>query len=247
MILDMNISWGNWPFQKDRFSSVKKLKAFLRENGIGGGLVRSAEAAFAPDLEYCNEKLFAEFKDNDDFIPVPTVNPAYSEWKELLASDRAMPAVAVYPGYHGYSVLSEGFTELACTLENRNIALIVVVREEDERGHNKFCQIPSVPVKEINELGKNEPKLNIICLNCYFHELKILLSNATNINADIAFAETLNTIKSILQVVGHEQIVFGSHTPFLYTVSALMKLKDSDVDERVFRSIATENAKRILK
>jgi hypothetical protein len=73
MILDMNISWGNWPFQKDRFSTVKKLKSFLRKNGIGGGLVRSAEAAFAPDLEYCNEKLFAEFKDNDDFIPVPTV------------------------------------------------------------------------------------------------------------------------------------------------------------------------------
>lgn len=247
MIFDMNISWGNWPFQSPRFTSVKKLTDSLRKNEIGGGLVRSSDAVFAPDLEYCNKKLFMDFKNDPDFIPVPTINPLYSGWRNLLGADKATPAFVVYPGYHGYSVLSEEFIELASALENLNAVLIVVIRQEDARQHNKLCQIPAVPIAEINELSKKKSNLNIVCLNAYFNELKELLFNNPNVNADLAFVEKLNTVRSILDEVNSEQIVFGSHTPFLYTISAVMKLKDSDIDEKTFRLITTENSKRILK
>ncbi|MDD5596887.1 MAG: hypothetical protein PHV82_03015 [Victivallaceae bacterium] len=245
MIFDVNISWGVWPFQPLRFASVAKLKKSLLKNGIYGGLVRSAEAAFSPDLEHCNRKLSINFKTDDNFIPVPTISPRNQEWKHLLESE--IRFFAVYPSYHDYSVLSIEFAELAKWLENKNKVLIVVVRQEDERGHNKLCQIPPVPVTEINKLGRQFINLKIICLNCYFGELKTLLTDVPNVNADIAFAETMNTIRTIEEQFGHQQIVFGSHTPFLYSKAALMKLKNSGVSEGIFNAIASENIKRILK
>lgn len=246
MILDMNISWGCWPFQQFRFSTAAAMKEFLRQNGIGGGLVRAAEAAFAPDLELCNRKLTEEFSGDDGFIPVPALNPYYSEWKRLDASG-TFPAAVVYPGYHDYSVLSGEFASLAAMLAGKNMTLVIAVRQEDERGQHKFCKIAPVPVREINALGRNFPDLNIICLNCYFGELEPLLLNAPNINADLAFAETTHTIRTIAAQLGYRQLVFGSHTPFLYTRAALMKLEDSRNDEKTAQAVAAENAKRILK
>ncbi|MDD5600087.1 MAG: hypothetical protein PHV82_19230 [Victivallaceae bacterium] len=242
MIFDINISWGHWPFYEIGYGSAEKLKSFLRSNGIEGGLIRAAEAAFAPDLERCNAKLFAAFKGNDNFIPVPTVNPVYPQCTQLLDSGQSLPAaVAVYPGYHDYSVLSAEFAILAGALENLNITLLIAVRQEDERQHYKFCRIPAVPVAEINELGRKFPKLRIIALNCYFGELKKLLPDAPNICADIAFAEMLNTLRAILQDVDYRQLVFGSHTPFFYTVPALMKLKDARLDEKILNAVTGGN------
>ncbi len=237
MIFDVNLSWGSWPFQESRFDSVRSFKGFLRTNGISGGFVRSSEAVFAPDLEHCNKKLFMDFRSGDGFIPAPTVNPSFLEWKDLLHPGKAISALVACPGYHGYNVMDEGFSELAGALENTNIILLLVIRQEDERQHYKYCRIPPVPVAEINKLGRKFPHLNIICLNSYFGELKILLTGAPNIRADIAFVETLNTLDTTLREIDHKQIVFGSHTPFLYTESALMKLKDSSINKKIYQSI----------
>lgn len=246
MILDLNLSWGYWPFQDFRFSILPEMKKFLEGNGMCGGLVRSAEAAFASDLEACNRKLFENLKNCDGFIPVPTVSPYYSEWKMLCDSGKAS-VCAVFPGYHGYSVLSDEFAVLAEAFEKKNLTLLIVVRQEDERAQHKLCRIPAVPIHEINELGQRYPGLRIVCLNCYFRELQPLLQNAPNIKADIAFVETLNTINSVAQQIDCQQIVFGSHTPFLYPHAALRKLADSSVADNIKQSIAFGNAEKILK
>ncbi|MDD5728268.1 MAG: hypothetical protein PHV59_06880 [Victivallales bacterium] len=246
MIFDTNISWGNWPFQHFACSAVAEMKNSLKKLGICGGLVRSAEAAFLPDLECCNQKLSEDFSGSDNFIPVPAVNPYYPEWKKLCNSGNIFAGV-VYPGYHGYSVSTVEFAELAAVFAERNIILVVVVRQEDERGHHKFCRIPPVPVEEINDLARRFPRLTLICLNCYYGEFPQLLREAPNINADIAFAETLNTVKSIVEQAGRKQLVFGSHTPFFYTEAALMKLKNSGADKKIIRDIAMNNIERILQ
>lgn len=245
MILDMNISWGHWPFQEFGFSKLPEMIHVLVKTGIRGGLIRSAEAAFAPDLELCNRKLFEALKGSDAFIPVPTVSPFYSEWKALCDSGKAS-VCAIFPGYHGYSVLSDEFAALVETFEKKKLALLIVVRQEDERAHHKLCKIPSVPIHEINELGKRYPGLRMICLNCYFGELQPLLKNAPNISADIAFVETLNTMDRVIEKIGCQQMVFGSHTPFFYTEAALRKLRDSSADEKIMQAIAFQNAQRIL-
>lgn len=245
MISDVNISWGNWPFQSFRFSIPSEMKEFLKQNGINGGLVRSSEAAFSPDLGECNRKIFREFDGKDGFIPIATVNPFYSEWKKLIASAKR-PLFAIFPAFHDYSILSEEFAELAEALAARNGTLLVVVREEDERGHHKLCKIPPVPMAEINSLAKKFPSLKIIALNCYFGEIKPLLDGVTNISADIAFAEKQDTVKSLLKDVSAKQLVFGSHTPFLYTDSSLRKLKDAEILPEEHDNIASGNLDRIL-
>lgn len=245
MILDMNISWGHWPFQYFGFPNLPEMIDSLAKAGIRGGLIRSAEAPFASDLEACNRKLFSELKGFDAFIPVPTVSPYYSEWKALCDSEK-ISVCAVFPGYHGYSLLSDEFAVLAETLEVKNLALLIVVRQEDERAHHKLCKIPAVPISEINELGKRHPRLRIICLNCYFGELQPLLNNTPNIVADFAFAETLNTMDTVIKKIGWQQMVFGSHTPFFYTEAALRKLRDCSAEKNIVDCIAFGNAKRIL-
>lgn len=246
MILDVNISWGNWPFQYFGFASIPEMKNFLLKNGIRGGLIRSAEAAFNPDLTTCNKKLFEQVREDDAFIPVATVSPFYSEWKNLCDSGKS-PICAVFPSYHGYSLLANEFVALAENFEKKNLALLIVVRQEDERAHHKLCKIPPVPIDEVNALAKRHPKLGIICVNCLFGELQPLLKDAPNVFADIAFVETMNTMNTVVAKIGSRQIVFGSHTPFLYTEAALRKLKDLAADKNIVEDIAFANAQKIVK
>ena len=245
MIFDVNLSWGNWPFQPFPFESALALTKSLRKKGIRGGFVRSADAVFSPDLEYCNQKLFQNFKVDNDFIPVPTISPRNRKWKSWLESGNRF--FVVYPSYHDYSILSTEFEELAHTLDASKKVLMVVMRQEDERGQNKLCRIPPVPAAEINHLGREFTNLKIICLNGYLGELKTLLTGAPNVNADIAFMETLNTVRTIEEQFGHRQILFGSHTPFLYTESGLMKWKNAGVDNQSSSAIACKNIIAMLK
>jgi len=58
--------------------------------------------------------------------------------------------------------------------------------------------------------------------------------------------ETLRTVDSLLKEVPQERVLFGSHTPFLQTRAAVMKLRAPYVPEPIQRAIAWENALSFL-
>ena len=62
MIIDINVSFGNWPFQRFLLDTPQKLARHLKTEGISSALVSSIEAAFYPDPDVYNEILFKKLK-----------------------------------------------------------------------------------------------------------------------------------------------------------------------------------------
>jgi predicted TIM-barrel fold metal-dependent hydrolase len=55
------------------------------------------------------------------------------------------------------------------------------------------------------------------------------------------------TIARILRDVPAEKILFGSHTPFLYTRATTMKTEYAEIDKKTLQMITEANARKIFK
>ena len=55
----------------------------------------------------------------------------------------------------------------------------------------------------------------------------------------------LDTVKDLLEQVSAEQVLFGSHTPMLYTRAAVMKWQLADVSEEIKQQIAHGNVQQL--
>ena len=142
-----------------------------------------------------------------------------------------MRAVKVHPNYHLYDLAGECGQALAASLSERDLPLLVQMRVEDERNQYPPLQISGVPVEQVQELATAHPELPIICLCAYLPEAVQLAQSAGRVLVDVAFVETLDTIAGFLERgVPAERVVFGSHTPFLYTRAARMKLDCARAD-----------------
>jgi predicted TIM-barrel fold metal-dependent hydrolase len=64
---------------------------------------------------------------------------------------------------------------------------------------------------------------------------------------DISFVETLNTVSALLKEIPATRVLFGSHTPFLYTRSAIMKIKAAEISQEDLDAITYGNAQRLIK
>lgn len=241
---DVNVSFGNWPFQYFSQDTPAKLLKHLEKNGIDRALVSSAEAAFFPDPDICNKKLEASLKNFKDLIPVPAVNPILANWESIIDESNS-GTVKIYPGYHNYSLSSECVDKMIGKLLKNKMPLMIQMRIEDERSHHPLCRIPAVPADDVIRLALRYPALPIICLCTYFGETVKLLKAAPNIHTDISFAETTNFMARLLRDVKPEQLLFGSHTPFLYTKAAVMKIEYAEAGSDIIEKITETNAENL--
>ncbi|OGV51682.1 MAG: hypothetical protein A2017_10160 [Lentisphaerae bacterium GWF2_44_16] len=244
-MIDVNVSFGNWPFQYFSQDTPAKLSKHLKKNGIDRALVSSSEAAFFPDPDVCNKKLEASLKNFKDLIPVPAVNPLLENWENIIDESNSK-TVKIFPGYHNYSLSSECVEKMIEKLLKNKMPLMIQMRIEDERSHHPLCRIPPVPADDVIKLSLKYPNLPIICLCAYFAETVKLLKASPNIYADISFAETTNFLARLLRDVPAEQLLFGSHTPFLYTKAAVMKIEYAEAGTDIVEKITKTNAEKLF-
>lgn len=245
-MIDINTALGHWPFMRFPQTTPAKLSRHLKKEGITQALVASIDAIFYPDPDVYNRLLAASLKSFPELLPVFTVNPVLANWEKIVESSR-IKAVKIYPGYHNYSLLSDQVYLLAGKLIENNMSLMVQIRVEDERSHHPLCQIPPVPVADIVRFAEKYPSLPVICLCPYFAELIPLTSGNENVYVDISFVETMNTVNRVLKDVPAGKILFGSHTPFLYTRAAAMKTEYAEIDRKTYKMITETNAKKVFK
>lgn len=226
MIYDHNLSWGRWPFRDFLCGSFGDMAAALEAAGIGGGLVRSAETHFNADLYACNERLKAAV--SGPFTAVPTVHPDYGLWREERA-----PAVAVNSAFHSYSLTDSEALEMIGFFAGRGTALVIPVREEDERSQHRRCLVPAVPAEEIAVVAERFPELDIIVLNGFANELAKLAY--PRVYYDFAFVESFDTLHSLAGKLDMERLIFGSHAPFFYPGGALSKINQDTRTGRIVR------------
>ena len=58
--------------------------------------------------------------------------------------------------------------------------------------------------------------------------------------------EGVGGVANLLKQVPAERVVFGSHAPFFYVESAVLKLKESVLSEQDLTAVQSGNARRLL-
>ena len=248
MIADINVSFGRWPFQKFPYNNLNGLDNKLSGEGISKALVSSLDAVLYPDPDWGNTSLLPRLASFSNLLPVGVINPSLSNWRESL--ERCLhwgaEAVKIFPNYHNYSLSLPAMEKFMDDLAGRKVPLMVQMRLEDERNQHPLFKIAGVNPGEIIKFAGHFPEIPVLALCPYFKEAIDLVCNSSNIHVDISFTETLNTVSALFEEIPAARILFGSHTPLLYTRSSVMKIKAPDIPQKDFKAITYGNAQALM-
>jgi len=249
MLIDINVSLGYWPFQKFQEDAPAKLAKHLTGEGISLSLVSSIETIFYPDPDVYNKILLKKLKPFPNLMPVMVVNPSLPNWKEMLNKYRQYQKakiIKIFPNYHNYLLSSPHIDDFMDELEKNKMSLIIQKRMIDERHQYPLLKVAGVEEEEIVKLANRFPKVPIIVFCCHLREAVSMIKKTLNIDTDISFVETMDTVKTLLKQIPAKRVLFGSHTPFLYTRSAIMKIKSADIPASDLKAIMYGNICRLL-
>lgn len=248
MWIDVHASLGYWPFQVFPEVSPSNLEGRFASEKVRAAWVSPVEAILAPDPAPWNRRLFGRLRRHSALRPVGIVNPMLANWRETLAECLALPglpAVKAVPGYHGYPADDPALGELAESLTAAGRPLLLQVRVEDERNQYPLMKVPGADPEAILRLAQAHPHARIACLGLYLGQVCALLPRASNLWADLAFAEAFETLPRLLRDVPADRLLFGSHAPYFELRSAVLKLELAAVPAAVRRRIGEGNARAL--
>jgi hypothetical protein len=254
-LIDINVSYGTWPFQQFPHGSLTELARHLRSQGIVQTFVSHLGGVFDPDAEPFNLSLIqaaTEFNaaesDAEKLVvhPVPVINPVFPGWEDHLDECRsisAIRAVKIYPTYHNYSLAtSEFIPPFLDYVERKGLRLLMVMRLEDERTRYHGLNVVGVPVDDVVVFGRQNPEIRFACLNAYLPEAKQIGAETGQVAFDTSFIDWMFPLEELLEHVELENVYFGSHSPFLYTKANVLKLMQSRLAEVDRSRIGSRNA-----
>lgn len=252
-IIDVNASLGNWPFRTLRNNTPEGMLSLMDANGIAEAWVASFDCVLNREPKTANialAELVAPYRDR--LIPFAVVNPNLPTWKQdirLYLSELGMGGVRAYPNYHQYALDDACVGELLDCVRVRAAPLQVAVRVADERMHHPLVKVPAVEIPKFECQLSRAGDTKVIFINVRHNEFPAvaqLAQQSPNIFVEISHAETVGGVAGVLERVGQNQVLFGTHAPLLYATSAVLKLKEADITDEQRESICSGNAGRVL-
>jgi hypothetical protein len=241
-LIDVNVTLGNWPFQRFAVRTAAQLDAHLRSEGIGEAWVGAMDSVLYPDPDVYDDLLATELRDYPHLKFVKTINPTLSNWRAGL--DKADFAIRLYPNYHEYRMSDERLMAVLQEVQQRGLIVQLVMRVDDERNQYKLMMVPGVPALDVMAVLQLFPNVRFCVLNAYYGEAADLLGCQSNVHVDTALIERIETLSAFIKRTNEPgRILFGSYTPMLYTRSTIMKLRTAD--PRSQQRIGYENARQL--
>lgn len=250
-LIDVNVSLGAWPFRgsgsgRETAAWVRK----LRKAGVTQAWAGSFEAMFQKDLHSVNDRLARDCRTFGRGIlqPFGTVNPAAPDWREewrRCRFERGMLGIRLFPGYHGYALDDARFRELLRMAAASGAVVQLALQMEDERMVHPRVQIPMLEAGPLAESVAGVRGLKLVLLNSFrVLRAKPLLQvlAAGDVFLEISSLEGMGGIESLLAEVPSGRVLFGSHAPFLYFESAILKLKESGLEGKSLEALKHANA-----
>lgn len=254
-MIDANVSLGPWPFRKVPVESARVLADRLRRAGIASAWVGSLEGVFQRDVEGVNLRLAESCRSTDAerLVPFGTVNITLPDWEEDLRrchETHHFPGIRVHPSYHGYPLSDPGFARLLARAADRRLVVQVVVTMEDERTQHPVFRVPSLDLAPLEKLVPTLPGLKLVLLNAFrvaTVDVAKRIGASRSVWFDIAMLEGVDRLGSLVERVGADRVLFGSHFPLFNIESAALKLKETKQPSSVLTQVSETNATRLLE
>src|SRR5262249_19576451 len=118
-----------------------------------------------------------------------------------------------------------------------------------ERTLHPLVNVPAVDPAPLVPLLKNLPNLRVVLLNSYRAQRQALtqLAETKQVYFEIATIEGIGGVANFLKSFPPDRLLFGSHAPFFYPESAVLKLQESVLTPEQLTQITQANAKQLLE
>jgi len=250
-IVDTNVSLFHWPFRRLPLDQTAKLVKKLRTLGVTQAWAGSFEAILHRDVAGVNGRLVQECQPYRELVPIGTINPLLPAWEHDLQQcfgKHDMPAVRVYPNYHGYTLQEPRFVQLLEKVTSAGRFLQLASMMEDTRTQHVQHQVADVDLSPLVTLLEQVKKARVQILNWRprASELEKFTKKA-GILFDTARAEGTDGVPQLVEAVGKQRVMFGSHAPFLIPEAALIRVHESSrLPESSLKPVLAANARLLV-
>jgi predicted TIM-barrel fold metal-dependent hydrolase len=254
-IIDVNITFGQWPTRRVPCDEPRRLVEKLREHNVVEAWAGSYDGLFHEDLTGVNNRLAAVCRalTNVRFHPFGEVNPLLPNWEDELqrcAKHHRMPGIRLHPNYHGYALDHPEFAKLLRLAAEEKLIVQLAVLMEDDRMMHPLMRVPPVDLAPLAAIVQQTPGLRLVLLNALKGQRDanfLRLLNAGNVYCEIAMLEGAGALEQLVTEIPAERILFGSNAPGFYFESSLLKMKESILPAPHVRAITQDNARQLLK
>ena len=219
----------------------------LKSRGVTEAWVAPLEALLHRDLTAVNARHAARC--GGPLRAVGVLHPGLPDWQEDLrrcTEEHGMRIIRLYPGYHGYTLDDPSLKKLLELAAAKNLPVQIVAEMENARTQHPLMQVKPVDFKPLVNALQQVPELRVMVLNASAVMAQTSLRGLGNLWLDIAMIEGVAGVENLLKQWPADRLVFGSHAPFFYPESSLLKMQESDLTAAQLMAVKSGNAKAWL-
>ncbi len=254
MIIDCNANLGNWPFRRTTYNDPASLTERLGRVGIDRAWVTLLDSVMYKNVHAGNAPLAEMVEGHDALMPVGTINPMWPAWEKDLSecADRlGFRGVRLNPNYHSYGLGDTVFGELLTAAGELGLFVEVAARMTDERHHHPLVMVPPTDLSPLVAAAVAHPGVSIVVANANNGQVSAVNASAgampENLYFELSHFESVGGVKVIVDAIGVERVLFGTHAPYYYPESSHLKVfTESELTETQIAAITHENAERLL-
>lgn len=252
MIIDCNAHLGHWPFRDLKNSQPQDFVALMDDCGVTQACVAPFQGILYNDVRPANDWLAENVQAHGErLIPNATINPNFPRWEKDLAEAVAMgfKGVRLYPDYHSYELGDGCLRDLMAAVDEAGLSVGIHARMYDVRLHHPRCIVPPVAMADAGELAAKFPAVPLILCNLKTAEITGLaedLKAQSNLYVEISNLEGPGGVRKLVEAVGSASILFGTHAPYQYMDSSLLKMRESELCEDDSAAIFYGNMAKII-
>jgi predicted TIM-barrel fold metal-dependent hydrolase len=251
MVFDLNVYLGRWPFRRLRHAGAEGVRVLMARTGTSRALAIPLQAVFYKDCLDGVREMVEDIGEGTDLLPLGMVNPDFPGWeRDLRQMVEGLGCVGcgLVPNYHGYRVYDPCADALFRTLGEMGLPVLLFIRLWDERSHHPRMQVPPLAVEDLIFVLKTYPELRVAVCNANLPAEGAALAPVLFDRALTLLTTAYKSLKlaQMVERVGAEHIAYGSGMPFYYPESALLQVRDAEIDDRARAMILAENARAFL-